>query len=79
MCASSVVSDYAMRLGPVPQWPAQDLRPFVDWYRKAQEFDRKTGQRDCVDPAKDVLLKQILDRLEAIESRLPASPSYIPS
>lgn len=36
----------------------------------AKEFDKKTGQPDCVDPQKDAWLQKVLDRLDAIEKKL---------
>lgn len=88
MCAVSMIYDYGQKtwpLPPAPMIPTQPFQPFqpslptreqIDEFQKlvkaAREFDRKTGQPDCEDPRKVEWLKQIMDRLDAIEKKLDA-------
>lgn len=58
---------------PVPVGtPEQKLREFMKLYEAAKEYDRKTAQPDCEDPAKMRVLERILERLDEIEKRLGA-------
>lgn len=61
-------------LQPVPPVDAgiseERLRAFLKLYEAAKEYDAKTAQPDCEDPAKMQVLDRILERLDAIEQRL---------
>lgn len=56
---------------PLPDTEARDaIKQFIKLLDNAKEYDRATKQPDCEDPAKAEFMKQILDRLDAIERRL---------
>lgn len=56
---------------PVPkETPEEKLREFLKMYEAAKEYDRKTEQPHCEDPAKMQVLDRILERLDEIEKRL---------
>lgn len=69
MCAVSAVFDYGRRF-PNDYWTWPRFDEFKKLVEGAKEFDKKTGQPDCEDPAKADLLRQIMERLERIEKRL---------
>lgn len=57
-----------------PQWPKpQDLdamRKFRELVKKAEEADEAAGEKDCEKPEVKDYIKQVLERLDAIEKRL---------
>jgi hypothetical protein len=78
MCAVSAITDYGMRM-PNEWWDYQKALEYKRLIRQAEEFDRKTNQPDCVDPAKDEFMKKILERLEAIEKKLDQPVGFYPA
>lgn len=82
MCAVSMVYDYGRTnppwqnpLGPSPM-PLPDtqvedaIKRYLKLIEDAKEYDRATKQPDCEDPEKAKFMKEVLDRLDAIEKRL---------
>lgn len=60
----------AAPLGPTPD----EIREFRDLLRKAREIDQKTGQPDCIDPAKDEWLKEFDAAVERLREVLAKRP-----
>lgn len=66
MCTVSAVLQYGQRYRD-DYWTQQNWPPFTALVKQAEEFDKITGQPDCVDPAKEAWMKRIEQRLEQIE------------
>lgn len=58
---------------PLPDTEAREaIKKFLKLIDNAKEYDEATKQRDCEAPAKASFMKEVLDRLDAIEKRLGA-------
>lgn len=64
----------SMPMAPPQPFPdpeaAEALKKFMKMVEAAKEFDAASKQPDCEDPKKMEFMKQVLDRLDAIEKRL---------
>jgi hypothetical protein len=63
MCIVSAVHTAAAQF-PDNEWNREIFQKFLDLKKQAEEFDKITKQPDCVDPAKEQLVKDILKYLE---------------
>lgn len=66
MCAVSVILDYGRRIH-IQDWNQQNWRDFQTLKQQAEEFDRKTDQPDCEDPAKAAWMREVEARLAKLE------------
>jgi hypothetical protein len=66
VCAVSVVLDYGRDI-PFYEWNQQMWREFHVLKDQAEEFDRKTDQPDCEDSEKGKWMKEVEERLKALE------------
>lgn len=69
MCVVSYINTYGQQL-PIEQWTQITWREYQELLRKAAEWDKLSGQPDCVDPAKEVWQKKIEERLAALEAEV---------
>ena len=69
MCSVSVVHDYFREQTSPKQW----TRPMVNDYKRViellEKLDRKTDQPDCEDPAKAAWMREVEERLDALEGK----------
>ena len=75
MCAVSMVLNQGLQQWPNIYQQPNEVEIWKQWfelYRQAQEFDKKTKQADCEDPAKMPILEKILERLEILEKKIDA-------
>lgn len=63
MCVVSAVHDYAGRY-PTQYWDIYKWNELQKLMEAAKQFDQVTGQPNCVDPAKEKLVRDILDYLK---------------
>lgn len=63
MCMVSVIHDYGRKLPPL-EWTPDILETFKDTLKKAEAYDEKTHQKDCLDPQKAEFLKDVEKHLE---------------
>ena len=70
MCTVSALVQYGMERISDDQWNYQSYQIFYELIKKAEEFDRISGQPDCLDPVKDDWMKRINERLECIEKTI---------
>lgn len=72
MCMVSVIQDYAReRVKPI-QWTKESLDEFKSILRQVEELDKKLNQPDCDDLRKAEWMKEVEERLEALENDDPA-------
>jgi hypothetical protein len=67
MCVVSAVHDWGQHQ-PIDIWTPQAVEAFEELVERAKEFDVKTGQPDCVDPAKAAFFTRIKARVAAKEA-----------
>jgi uncharacterized protein (DUF3084 family) len=67
MCAVSVILDYGRQM-PMDNWNHQKWRDFQTLKQQAEEFDSKTDQPDCEDPAKAEWMREVEERLARLEN-----------
>ena len=80
MCVVSMVTDWGQKkypdwitwpttteMFPTPREKIVDYKEYLELVRKAEEYDRMTGQPDCIDPDKDKFLKALEKRVELLE------------
>lgn len=73
MCTVSMLYDYGRNRFPNDYWTPVTWPYFTELVKQAEDFDKKTDQPDCVDPAKEEWAKQVEERLRRLESEpLPA-------
>lgn len=72
MCAVSMVHDYGRRQ-PDDFWTMPNYDYFKDLVKKAEDFDKATGQPHCEDPEKTAFMKKIEERLAALEQKVKAA------
>lgn len=69
MCSVSVIHDYWQNNTTPQQW----TRPMLDEYqqiiKRLDKLDEALGQKDCIDPAKAAWMREVEERLAAIEDR----------
>lgn len=66
MCMVSVVFDYG-RTVPPTSWTPDTWSQYQEILRKIEELDKKLGEPECHDPEKATWMKDIEDRLKALE------------
>ena len=68
MCVTSVIQDFA---GQLPQhiWTRDTFSEYQEILRRLGELDRKLGQPDCVDPAKEAWMRDVERRLMDLEAK----------
>lgn len=71
MCTVSMIYDYGRQRIPVDYWTPTTWPWFKQLVKEAEVFDVKTGQPDCVDPAKEEWANQIEERLRRLEGAEP--------
>jgi hypothetical protein len=69
MCVVSMVYDYGQRM-PRDWWDMDKYHEYRRLLENAKRFDDKTNQPHCEDETKADFLKQIMERLDKIESKL---------
>lgn len=75
MCALSVIYDYGARM-PGEFWNEREsLEAFQRLIEEAKRFDQITKQPDCEDPKKAEVLKDVLERLAALEKKDRENPA----
>lgn len=72
MCTVSMVYQYGMERIPPQQWTPVTWPWFQQLVKQAEIFDEKTGQPDCVDPAKEEWARGIEERLRKLEEAASA-------
>jgi hypothetical protein len=71
MCVVSNMMDSARyQWPPISTWPVQTVTDFSEIIKKLSEIDKKLGAKDCYDPKKEAFLKELDDRLKAIEKHI---------
>lgn len=68
MCTYSMMLEWGKNQ-PWKNWTIPQIIPFIQTVEKAKEFDEATGQKDCEDPEKLLLLEGIIARLERLEGK----------
>jgi len=63
MCMVSAIHDYGRKLPPL-EWTPDILETFKDALKRAEAYDEKTHQKDCLDPQKAEFLKDVEKLLE---------------
>lgn len=63
MCMVSMVHQYHEKLPPT-YWTHDTFDAMKDFLKKAEEYDEKTNQKDCLDPQKAHFLKDVEKLLE---------------
>lgn len=69
MCTVSVVSDYVRERVPLQRWTPQIFGEYREIIRRLTILDEKLGQPHCEDPAKVAWMKQVEERLAALEGK----------
>lgn len=72
MCTVSAIYESAKQV-PLQEWTWPAWEGFQEIVEKARKFDEMMGLPDCEDPAKEAVLRQILERLEALEAKEQAN------
>jgi len=67
MCAVSSIVGYMQDFVPPYQWTRPGFERLKDIIRRLEVLDTELGQHDCIDPEKEKYLKEIEDRLQALE------------
>ena len=67
MCMVSVVSVAGSNV-PLTDWTRPAFSEYQEILKRIEALDAKLGQPDCVDPAKEAWMKQVEERLSALES-----------
>lgn len=63
MCIVSAVHEAVGHI-PAPLWNWSMYHEYMRMKKAAEEFDRLAKQPDCIDPAKEQLVKDILEFLK---------------
>jgi hypothetical protein len=67
MCMVSVISQYGQQQIPRMQWTPDSFSDYKEILRRIEQLDAKLNQPDCVDPAKAAWMREVEDRLAALE------------
>lgn len=67
MCYVSVILDYGRNRIPINQWDRQSFDQFQRVVKEAEVLDATTGQPDCEDPEKAQWMREVEERLRALE------------
>lgn len=70
MCAVSATMDYMRQYVPIQDWTRPAFDEYKEILRRLEALDTKLGQPDCEDPAKAEWMKQVEERLSALEGRV---------
>lgn len=68
MCVVSATHDYMMKRTKYEDWTRPAFNEYAEIIRRLGELDKKLGQPDCVDPAKDAWMRDIDERLRKLEA-----------
>jgi hypothetical protein len=68
MCMVSMVMDGGMLIPP-EKWTKKTYSEFQEIIDRLDKLDKKLDQPDCHDPAKAEWMKNIEDRLKALEDK----------
>lgn len=68
MCMVSVMSVAGAQI-PVMDWTRPAFNEYQEILKRIEALDKKLGQPDCVDPAKEAWMKQVEERLSALEQQ----------
>lgn len=68
MCTVSAVMDYGRLRVPEYHWDTTNWAVFKQLVKQAEEFDKVSGEPDCVDPEKEAWMKGVEERLAALEA-----------
>jgi sugar phosphate isomerase/epimerase len=71
MCmVSMVVDQLPKQWGQIDQWPYQQTVDVREVLKKLAEIDEKLGAKDCYEPKKDEVIKQLQARIKELEEGL---------
>jgi hypothetical protein len=68
MCSVSVVQDYMRREVAPNQWTRPMFNEYKEILKRLEALDERLGQADCEDPAKATWMREVEDRLKALEA-----------
>ena len=77
MCMVSVMSVAGSAIS-VDTWTRPAFNEYQEILRRIADLDAKLGQPDCVDPAKEAWMREVEQRLSALEAQPRLSESSIP-
>ena len=63
MCIVSAIHDYGMNI-PTDSWSKKAFKEWQKMMDAAKQFDKETKQPDCVDPAKEQLIRDVIESLK---------------
>lgn len=66
MCMVSVMSVAGSQVS-IMDWTRPAFSEYQEILRRIEALDKKLGQPDCVDPAKEAWMTQVEERLSALE------------
>ncbi len=69
MCAVSVIHDYMRVNVPPEQWTRPLFSEYQEIIRRIEQLDTKLSQPDCPDPAKAAWMRDVEERLMALEMK----------
>ena len=67
MCMVSVINDYGRQNIPTVQWNYNNFNEFKEILKRLEALDAKLGQPDCETPEKTAWMKEVEERLAALE------------
>jgi hypothetical protein len=68
MCITSLVMQYGRDQIPFTQWTRPVFNEYQEILRRLEDLDEKLAQPDCEDPAKAAWMREVEERLTAIEN-----------
>lgn len=70
MCMVSVVTGYGMNV-PQQSWTLPTWKQFQDLVKRVEDLDKKLGESDCVDPAKDAWMQKMSEMYDEARHAAP--------
>jgi len=69
MCSMSVLHDYMRTNIPITQWTRKDFNEYKEIIDRLDKLDKKLDQPECDSEDKSAWMKEVEERLEALERK----------
>lgn len=73
MCSvSAVIHDIKTNFPPLQSWTYRQIVDLSEVIKRLDKIDKALGAKDCYEPTKEDFLKQLSDRIAALEKHVGA-------